>query len=70
MTSLKFQVLKFQDTTIRAYWLKHQVETNSSFQNDPNSFRVYHYMVLSQTFLYRISTMQSFTSYLSYILEY
>ena len=40
------------------------VETNGSFQNHPNSFRDSHYMVLPQTFLYRISTMQSLKSYL------
>ena len=50
--------------TIRAYWSKRRVETNGSFQIHPKSFRDSHYMVLPQTFLYRISTMQSFKSYL------
>ena len=40
--------------TIRAYWSKRRVETNGSFQNLPNSFRDYHYIVLPQTFLYNI----------------
>ena len=34
------------------------------FQNHPNSFRNCYYMVLPQTLLYLISTMQSFKSYL------
>ena len=37
------------------------------FRTTPNSFRDSHYMVLPQTFLYRISTMQSLKSYLIYI---
>ena len=45
--------------TIRAYWLKCRVKTNGSIHNH-NSFRDYHYMMLPQTLLYRISTMQSF----------
>ena len=33
------------------------------FRNYLNSFRDYHYMVLPETFLYGIATMQSFKSY-------
>ena len=50
-------VFCFLQKTIRAYWLKRWVETNGSFQNHPDSSRDYYYMVLPQTFLYRISTI-------------
>ena len=39
------------------------VETNGSFENHPNSLEIV--MVLTQTFPYRSSIMQSFKSYLS-----
>ena len=44
------------------------VETNGSFQNHPKLIRHSHYMVLPQTFSYRISTMQSFKSYLIFMI--
>ena len=46
--------------TIRAYWSTCRVETNSSFQNHPDSFRDYHYMVLPQTLPICIFIMQCF----------
>ena len=51
--------------SIRVFWVNtNSVKTYGSFQNHPNSLEIYsHYMVLRQTFLYRISTMQSFKSY-------
>ena len=58
-----YNIKCFLQKSIRAYWSKLRVQTNSFFQNNPNSFRDYHYMVLPQTFLYRISAMQSFKSY-------
>ena len=57
-----YNIKRFLQKSIRAYWSKLRVQTNSFFQNNPNSFRDYHYMVLPQTFLYRISAMQSFKS--------
>ena len=45
-------------------WSKRRVETNGSFQNHPDSFRDSHFMVLSQTFPYRVSTLQSLKFYL------
>ena len=69
--SLKYQlkltvlcVCFFLQKVISAYWSKRRVGTNGSFQNRPNSFRDGHYMLLPQYFPYRISTMQSFKSYL------
>ena len=58
------EVLSLESSFLNQSILIEMLSWNQQFFPEPHLFRDYHYMQFPQTLLYRISTVQSFKSYL------